>query len=191
MRYSLNICSLITALSVTTLVCLSSPVFAFEFNGVKSIVAVTADNTKTPIGTVEFKPEADGVGFKVALNKQLFTDYFLSMREFKCLPADKEISCYVPYPYQHPAKIKPDDLAWLEHNLLFLYKTPSEYGANLWNGVYYEFQERDAVLVGVPKAVDLNEIAAPTSDTSIPPFSKETRGELAADARWLKEIIIE
>jgi hypothetical protein len=164
---------------------------AFEFNGVKSIVAVTADNTKTPIGTVEFKPEADGVGFKVALNKQLFTDYFLSMREFKCLPADKEISCYVPYPYQHPAKIKADDLAWLEHNLLFLYKIPSEYGANLWNGVYYEFQERDAVLVGVPKAVDLNEIAAPPSDTSIPPFSKETRGELAADARWLKEIIIE
>lgn len=194
MRYvlgSLKVRYLVTALSLTATMCLPSHVFAFEFNGVKSIVAVSADDTKTTIGTVEFKPEAEGLAFKVALTTQVFTDYFLSMREFKCLPAAKEISCYVPYPYQHPAKIKPDDLSWLEHNLLFLYKTSSEYGAKLWNGVYYELQVQDKALVGLPKAVDLNEIAAPPSDLSTPPFGKENRGEMEPDARWFKAILIE
>lgn len=194
MRYlldSLKVRYLVTALSLTVAMCLPSHVFAFEFNGVKSIVAVSADDTKTTIGTVEFKPEAEGVAFKVALTTQVFTDYFLSMREFKCLPAAKEISCYVPYPYQYPAKIKPDDLSWLEHNLLFLYKTSSEYGAKLWNGVYYELQVQDKALVGLPKAVDLNEIAAPPSDLSTPPFGKENRGEMEPDARWFKAILIE
>ena len=188
---SLKVRYLVAALSFTAMVCLPSQVVAFEFNGVKSIVVVGADDTKTPIGTVEFRPEAEGVAFKLALTTQVFTDHFLSMREFKCLPAAKEISCYVPYPYQYPTKLKPDDLTWLEHNLLFLYKTPSEYGAKLWNGVYYELQVQDNALVGLPKAVDLNEIAAPPSDLSTPPFGKENRGEMEPDARWFKAIIIE
>lgn len=164
----------------------------FDFTGTKSLIAVTADGTKTTIGAVQFTP-ADGgsATFKVTLKTEVFTDFFLSMREFKCLPAAREVSCHVPYPYPNPARVGPGDLAWLEHSLLFLHKSPAEFGAKLWNGTYYEFQVRGNVLAGTPRAVDLNEISAPPRDPSVPPFRKALRHDVPPDARWLAALLIE
>jgi hypothetical protein len=179
-------------LAVTAATAPGHALAAFEFNGTKSIVAVTADGGRISIGTVQFTPAEGGAStFKVALKTEIFTDYFLSMREFKCLPSAKEVSCHVPYPYQNPSMAGPGNLAWLEHSLLFLYKTPAEFGAKLWNGVYYEFREQGSSLVGVPKAVDLNEISAPPSNSSIPPLRKALRHDMPADARWIRELVIE
>lgn len=164
---------------------------AFEFSGTKSIVAVAADGGRTAIGSVHFTPAGDGAVFKVTLKTEVFTDYFLSMWTFKCLPSEKEVSCYMPYPYRNPSKVKRGDFAWLEHSLLFLYKNPSEFGAKLWNGIYYEFREQGSALIGIPKAVDLNEIATPPSDTSVPPFGAASRHDIPVDARWIKELVIE
>lgn len=165
---------------------------AFDFNGRKILVAVTADGQRTPLGHIDFTPAAGApTTFRLALKTEVFTDHFLSMREFKCLNAAQEISCHVPYPYPNPATVAPGQLAWLEHSLLFLFKSPSEFGAKLWNGVYYEFQERGAALVGTPKAVDLNEISAPPRDASVPPFRKALRHDMPAQARWLRELVIE
>ncbi len=165
---------------------------AFDFNGRKTLVAVTADGQRTPLGHIDFTPAAGAsTTFRLALKTEVFTDHFLSMREFKCLSAAQEISCHVPYPYPNPATVGPGQLAWLEHSLLFLTKSPSEFGAKLWNGVYYEFQEQGAALVGRPKAVDLNEISAPPRDPSTPPFRKALRHDMPAQARWLRELVIE
>lgn len=64
---------------------------AFDFQGDKALVAVAADGQRLSIGSVSFQPEGASSGgkvrFKTTLNPKAFTDYFLSMREFKCLPA--------------------------------------------------------------------------------------------------------
>lgn len=184
---------LVTCLSLAGMG-LSWPAWAaFDFSGTRTVSAVTGDGVKTPIASIRFSPaQQPGVStFKVDLQVEKFTDHFLSMREFKCLPGAKEISCYVPYPYKTPATASADNLAWLEHSLLFLYKTPAEFGAKLWNGVYFEFKEVGNVLVGTPMAVDLNEIASPPDDLSVPPYGKGQRHEIPEGARWIRQLVIE
>ena len=169
-----------------------APALAFDFTGTKYLIAVTADGQRKTIGAVQFIPAKAGQAtFKVVLQTEVFTDHFLSMREFKCLAGAKEVSCYVPYPYPHPATVGPGRLVWLEHSLLFLYKSPAEFGARLTNGVYYEFREQGAALVGRPMAVDLNEISAPPADASVPPYGPAQRQEMDASTRWLRELVIE
>ncbi|GAA6142631.1 hypothetical protein [Hydrogenophaga sp. 5NK40-0174] len=166
---------------------------AFEFEGRKTVYAVAADGTRTPVAALHFEKtgQAGQATFKLDLEVEKFTDFFLSMREFKCLPNDKEITCYVPYPYEQPGTVRADDLRWLEHSLLFFYKTPAEFGANLWNGLYFEFKADGNALVGAPAAVDLNEISAPPEDLTVPPYSEDLRHEMPADARWIRQLVIE
>lgn len=168
------------------------PAAGFDFTGTRSLIAVTADGAKTTIGAVQFTPaEGGAASFKLTLKTGVFTDFFLSMREFKCLPAAKEVSCHVPYPYPNPGTVSAGNLAWLEHSLLFLHKSPAEFGAKLWNGSYYAFQVRGDALVGTPEAVDLNAIAAPPRDASVPPFGKAQRHEVPPGTRWLAALRIE
>ncbi len=164
---------------------------AFEFNGSKQVTAVMGDGQRTVIGQLRFTPVAGGSTFTLALRTEVFTDHFLSMREFKCLPGGPEISCHVPYPYANPARVAPGDLGWLEHHLLFLHKSPAEFGARLWNGLLFELREQGDTLVGTPRAVDLNEIAAPPANPAVPPYGRARRHEVPAGARWLRQIVIE
>jgi hypothetical protein len=95
-------------------------------------------------------------------------------------------------PGEHPIQpIEPSHLAWLEHSLLFFYKRPSEFGAKLWNGIYFEFKETETGLVGTPQAIDLNSIAAPPKDASLPPFRRALRDAMPPDARWIRSLSIE
>lgn len=183
----------LAALGLTATLAAPAPAWAaFTFSGTKSVLAVTADGTRIPIGTLLFTAGEGGTAhFQLTLRTEGFTDHFLSMREFKCLPAAKEISCHVPYPYANPSTVGPGQLAWLEHSLLFLTKSPSEFGAKLWNGVYYEFTEQGSALVGRPQAVDLNEISAPPDNPAVPPFKHSLRHEMPADARWIRQLVIE
>lgn len=165
---------------------------ALELAGRKTLSAVTADGATVTLGAVVFTPAADGaVGFKVEMQHEALSDHFLSMREFKCLPGPKEISCYVPYPYRHPEQVRPGQLAWLEHSLLFFFKTPTDFGAKLWNGLYFVFTDTGPALVGVPQAVDLNLIGAPPADLSRPPYGPDKRHAIPADARWIRTLRIE
>jgi hypothetical protein len=165
---------------------------AFDFSGTRSVFAVTADGQRRLIGRVDFAPADGGAStFRLSLDADAFTDHFLSMREFKCLPGAREISCHVPYPYENPSRVSAGSLAWLEHALLFMHKSPAEFGARLWNGVYYEFRDDGARLVGQPTAVDLNEIAAPPANRAVPPFGPARRHPMPADARWLRQLVIE
>ncbi len=163
--------------------------FAWELAGTKQITLRTRDGATLPIGTVTFTPNDAGATFKLALDQKDFHDFFLSMREFKCLEGP-ELQCYVPYPYANPGRVKPGDLAWLEHSLIFFYKAPADYGAKLSNGLYYSLQLTDAGLIGTPYAIDLNDIAAPPSDPSTPPFDAAARNEIEPKGRWIEALII-
>ncbi len=166
---------------------------AFDFQGDRALIAVTRDQVRTRIGTVSFTPQpGSGVArFSLRIDPQVMRDHFLSMREFKCLPAAQEITCFVPYPYRQPGTVSASQLAWLEHSLLFFYKQPADFGAKLWNGVVFRFTVTPTALVGMPQAVDLNRIGVPPDDLDQPPYGPMDRDTFAPGARWVQELRIE
>ena len=179
------------ALALALLLC-GGGVHAFDFSGEKALIAVTRDGARTTIGRVVFTPAASGASaFKVQMDHAVMRDHFLSMREFKCLPAEQEISCFVPYPYAQPGTASSTQLAWLEHSLLFFYKQPKDFGAKLWNGIVFKFTTMPTALVGQPQAVDLNRIGVPPDNLSVPPYGPMDRDPFTPGARWLTELRIE
>lgn len=173
----------------TALLSVMSPAEAWEMAGTKRVELRTRDGAIIPIGTVTFTPGLDATRFALDLDRAKFKDFFLSMREFKCIEG-LEVQCYVPYPYANPGLVKGGDLTWLEHALLFMFKTPADYGAKLSNGLYYALRPTDEGLVGTPQAIDLNDIAAPPQDAAIPPFDAAARTEILPDTRWIEALVI-
>lgn len=168
------------------------PARAFEFQGEKSVVAVTRDGQRVRMGAVRFEPQGQaGARFSVRMDPAVLQDHFLSMREFKCLPAAQEISCFVPYPHAQPGMVSPDRLDWLEHRLLFFYKQPSDFGAKLWNGIIFKFETTPQALVGRPQAVDLNRIGVPPQPLDVPPYGAFDRDDFAPGVRWIQQLRIE
>ena len=166
-------------------------VFAWALDGVQTITVHTRDKQQTAIGAVSFTPQKDGAtAFSVTMDHAKFTDYFLSMKEFKCLSGPTEVTCHVAYPYPQPGQVTLQDLTWLEHNLLFLFKLPSEFGAKLWNGLYFRLTVTDQGLVGRPMAIDLNRISAPPEDLNAPTFGPDARDEIQESSHWIESISI-
>lgn len=182
-----------TALLAMALPLLSAfPASAWELSGSRQILLHTRDHQTRPLGSVEFQPLAGGgAQFEIKLDRSQLQDHFLSMHGFKCVDGPDEIFCHVPYPYPHPATVTASDLRWLEHSLLFLYKTPNEFGAKLWNGVYFQMQIGAHGIVGTPQSVDLNEISAPPDHPETPPYSPDRRTDIAPDTRWITQLTIE
>lgn len=164
---------------------------AFEFSGTHSITLHSRDGQALRIGQVSFQPAAGGTRFALQLDHGRFKDFFLSMREFKCLESASEVFCHVPYPYASPQTVSANDLAWLEHALLFFFKTPQDFGAKLWNGVYFRLEAGATGLVGTPQAIDLNAIGAPPDNAAVPPYGPAERGEIDPAARWFNRLSIE
>lgn len=165
---------------------------AFEFEGSRTLTLHGRDGRSVVLGQVQFTPKGDGsAGFAVQLDVKQFTDHFLSMKEFKCIEGDTEIACHVPYPYKHPGTVSAGQLAWLEHSLLFLFKQPKEFGAKLWNGLYFAFKDEGSRLVGTPESIDLTKIGVPPDDLNQPPYPPLERGEVPAGTRWAAKLVIE
>lgn len=167
------------------------PAGALELAGTRTISLQTRDGQRSPIGTVTFRPAGAASSFVLQLDHARFKDFFLSMREFKCLESASEVFCHVPYPYANPRTVSASDLAWLEHALLFFFKTPQDFGAKLWNGVYYRLENTPGALIGTPQAIDLNAIGAPPDDPAKPPYGPAERGEIDPATRWFTRLSIE
>jgi hypothetical protein len=165
--------------------------FAWDLAGTKTIALQSREGQRVPLGTVTFRPAGGKTTFTLQLEPERFKDFFLSMKEFKCLESSQEIQCHVPYPYPNPATVSADNLVWLEHSLLFFYKAPRDFGARLWNGIYYRMQITDQGIVGTPQAIDLVQMGAPPVDPSIPPFGTEGRTDMVPETRWFYRLIIE
>lgn len=168
----------------------AQPAAAWELSGTKTVSLDTREGQAVPIGTVDFRPAGERVGFSLKLDYTRFKDYFLSMREFKCVDGAGETHCHVPYPYNMPGTVTANDLRWLEHALLFLYNTPRDYGAKLANGLYYRMEITADGIVGTPQAVDLAQIGAPPQDPNVPPFAVEDRASFDPGMRWFTRMTI-
>jgi hypothetical protein len=165
---------------------------AFPLQGEKSLIAETQDGQHTRVGRVVFTPTTPGnASIRVHMDHAVMRDHFLSMREFKCLAAPQEVTCHVPYPYTNPATVSVQNLHWLDHHLLFLYKKPADFGAKLWNGIIYRWRLTPQGLEGLPHAVDLNLISAPPDRLDVPPFSPAESEPFAPEARWIQRMRIE
>ena len=175
---------------------------AWDLAGPHAVLLHGRDGPPLRLGTVTFTPQADGRSrFVLVMDSECFKDFFLSMKEFKCVEGGAEVFCHVPYPYPQPGTITANaasaasanapDFAWLEHALLFMFKTPADFGAKLWNGVYFHLRLTDTGLVGSPQAVDLNRISAPPEQPGIPPFQPALRDDITPGARWFGRLTIE
>jgi len=165
---------------------------AWQLEGQHRVSLLARDGSRTTIAALHVAPAQDGaMHFTLALDPAQFTDFFLSMREFKCLTGEAQVQCYVRYPYANPATIREQDLRWLEHALLFLYKDPSEFGARLGNGLYYPLHLTEHGLEGKATSIDLNAISAPPDDPGIPPYGPAERVEIEPGEIWFERLLIE
>lgn len=157
------------------------------FEGVaEEVLLVDVAGTEHGIGTIEFN--ADGT-YALEVDHRVFKDFFLSMKEMKCLEG-REIWCHIPYPYAMPRTVSPGDYRWLSQDLLFMYKSPKEFGANLWQGIYYQFEETEEGLLGTAMHVDLNELAAPPDSLETPYYDESWLEPVNPQDRWLPMMII-
>ena len=122
------------------------------------------------MGSVAFSnTDNDVYGINVEMDSPLFDDQFLSMRPFRCLTESSEWFCYLPYPYELKKTINNEDLTDLEYQLLFIWKSPKDFGIDAWNGIYYQLTLKDdGTISGQLLQGDLNVLASPPDAYSHP-----------------------
>lgn len=133
------------------------------------------------IGTLKVSETGN---YELNINYDGFQDYFLSMKEMKCLEGP-ELWCHLRYPYDNPHDISNGDARWLSHDLLFMYKRPDQFGAKFWQGIYYQIETSDDGFIGHAMAIDLNELASPPDDTRKPYYDETWMEPVDVDNRWL------
>ena len=161
-----------------------------------AVLLVEGDGTERRVGTARFGAGVTGAdgetrhAVAVEMDGEGFEDHFLSMRPFRCLEGPKEWFCHLPYPYELHATVSADDLTDLEYALLFIRKTPREFGIDAWNGVYYRLDPpvageiRGALLEG-----DLNVLAEPPEAGTRPIDLAEFIDDGAAERRFPTVVI--
>ncbi len=160
-------------------------------SGQREIVLMDKKNQAYVIGHIKFSPadSTDQSRYELHIDHGQFRDYFLSMKEMKCLEGP-ELWCHLAYPYEQPHKVSREDLSWLSHDLLFMFKKKEDFGANFWNGIYYHMRVENEQIVGLAQAVDLNLLASPPDVLDIPPIHEGERDEIDRVKRWLPDIVI-
>lgn len=145
------------------------------------------DGQRIEIATVDL---GEGGDYSVAMREAAFADHFLSMRPFKCLEGPVKNWCHVPYPYEIARNIS-DDLTDLEYDFLFLWKGATEYGIDMWNGVYYRLNNEDGRFVGRLHEMDMNILSVPPNAGDFRPVREADLEEGDPDSHWLPVLVIE
>ncbi len=145
---------------------------AESLDGLKKIYLVSTSGELTQVATVEFVPNNDNIAYTVSIIDKPFENQFLSMRPFQCVMGAKQVMCHVPYPYEKKGVVTKGDLSDLSFDLLFLHKSPSEYGINMWNGIFYKLAVVNNQIEGIVFEVDMN-ILATAPDNLDEPFAED------------------
>ncbi len=149
-------------------ICCSCLLQASTLEGNKKVYLVNTDGELTHIADITFKQNTDNIGYSISIVDKPFDNQFLSMRPFQCIMGKKQVMCHVPYPYEKKGYVVTGDLTDLSYDLLFLHKNPSEYGINMWNGIYYQLTQTGSDINGVVTEVDMNILATPPDDPEHP-----------------------
>lgn len=172
-------------------VLLATPVVAGPLEGEKTVSLETVGGEAVAIADIVFTPEGDGATYEIAMRESPFADHFLSMRPFKCLEGAAKHWCHVPYPYDIRRRVTAEDLTDLEYDLLFLWKGATEYGINMWNGVYYRLEAEGDRLVGRLHEMDMDQLSAPPEDGNLRPVREQDLEESDPDSHWLPVVVVE
>jgi len=164
---------------------------AFTLTGEKTISLVDANGEGQPVAKVVFEDAEDGVAYRIAWEDSAFADHFLSMRPFKCLEGPEKYWCRVPYPYDIRRSVSEEDLTDLEYDLLFVWKGSTDYGINLWNGVYYKLERQEGRLVGKLHEMDMDKLGVPPAEGELRPIRNVDLEEGDPDSHWLPTVVIE
>ena len=151
-----------------------------------TIYLVNQANEELTIGTIEFTNQtAAGAAYTIDIGGSAFNDHFLSMRPFECIEGPKDWFCYLTYPYPLKQVVTSNDLSDLEYNLLFIVKSPSEFGIDAWNGVYYQLTlQVDGSIKGMLLQGDLNVLQNPPEPYAKPINLNEFIDDEAAKQRF-------
>ena len=155
-------------------------------------VYLVGGDIRVSIGELSIAALGHNDGYQLSLDDAAFSDHFLSMRPFQCLSKQEPMLCYTPYPYRNQRNISRNDLTDLEYDLLFIARTPAEFGINPWNGRYFQMRWQGDVIVGELNEVDLNILASPPEDGSLRPLVDEdlTPSE-PSESKWTPQLRIE
>jgi hypothetical protein len=158
-RWLLNACALLTMQFIAS--CALALDMSKPFSG--EVALIDRAGKELIIGNVEFSGFRNGQsGFAVNLESPRFSDHFLSMRPFRCLEGEQEWFCHMTYTYKLRRIISKKDLRDLSYSLLFIRKTPAEFGIDAWNGLYYDLTfNDDGSISGELLEGDLNVLASP------------------------------
>lgn len=146
-----------------------------------------ADGQQIKIASLEFDQDR---GYQITMNDAAFTDHFLSMRPFKCLEGPAKNWCHVPYPYEIARDVSVE-LTDLEYDFLFVWKDKTDYGINMWNGVYYKLDDEGGQITGQLHEMDMDVLSAPPATGELRPLSAKHLHESDPDSHWLPRIIIQ
>ncbi|MGH1356167.1 MAG: hypothetical protein ACRBBS_13920 [Thalassovita sp.] len=166
-------------------------VWADPLVGEKGIYLLSEEDSRVHVGTVSFDLDGPGSGYSLRFEDVKFGDHFLSMRPFKCLEGPEKYWCHVPYPYENRRQVRADDLTDLEYDLLFLWKGATEYGINMWNGVYYQLEIDEDRIVGTLREMDMETLAVPPEAGNLRPIDPDDLHEADAASHWLPRLVIE
>lgn len=140
------------------------------FPGSARIILIDQSGQELDIGKVTFSASgAQTTHVSVEMDHDKFVDQFLSMRPFRCLTDPAEWFCYLPYPYELNKTITPQNMTDLEYQLLFIWKSPQDFGIDAWNGVYYKLElGENGTINSQLLQGDLNVLANPPEAFSYP-----------------------
>lgn len=153
----------------------------------RTVFLEAQDGSKIEVATLKIDPQGD---YTVTMAETPFADHFLSMRPFRCLEGPGRHWCHVPYPYDIARNVSVD-LTDLEYDFLFVWKEATEYGINMWNGVYYKLADEDGRLIGTLHEMDMDVLSAPPDAGDLRPLQAKDLHESDPDSHWLPRMVIE
>ena len=161
----------------------AEPAFAED----RRVYLETVDGSRIDVATLNVSE--DGT-YDVDLTDTSFTDHFLSMRPFKCIEGPAKHWCHVPYPYEINRNIS-SDLVDLEYDFLFIWKDRTEYGINMWNGVYYKLSDDGDGLMGELHEMNMDILSAPPPAGELRPIARSDLHESDPENHWLPRLVVE
>ena len=144
------------------------------------------DGNRIEIATLS----GEGATYGVQMNETAFSDHFLSMRPFKCIDGTDKTWCHVPYPYDIQRNTDAD-LVDLEYDFLFVWKGRTEYGIDMWNGVYYVIEPTGDGYVGHMHEMDMDKLSAPPDAGDLRPIRDVDLEEADPEGHWLPVLVID
>lgn len=153
----------------------------------RAVALEDGDGARTVIATLI--TAADG-SYILTKDEASFEDHFLSMRPFRCIEGPQRNWCHVPYPYENARNIEAA-LTDLEYDLMFVWKDATDYGINMWNGVYSILERDGDTILGTLHELDMGLLAVPPPESDMRPLREQDLHASDPASHWLPRLIIE